>query len=181
MTGRTYWWPHGVPPTSVTMPSYDRCHNLHRQCWASFYRMLSSTAEDAPCEFPAAKLWVHFPSALAAEAFGGKEFPYQFLAAFGFKDTTIARLRKGDASTSDVSGAVLLRNNIHLVVTEAGKTAERLAALKASPKTAWTESRWGRPCEPILRLKLKGSRTLHLLMTGARRRGKIECAVRRLG
>ena len=34
------------------------------------------------------------------------------------------------------SGAVLLRSNVHLIVTDAGKTTERLHALKASQKTA---------------------------------------------
>ncbi|HEX5999902.1 MAG TPA: type IIL restriction-modification enzyme MmeI [Hyphomicrobiaceae bacterium] len=74
-------------------------------------------------------------SALMAEPFDKAEFPYQFLAAFGFKDTTIRKLRAGASATSDVPGAVLLRSNIHLAVAEPGKTSEAIKALKASPKT----------------------------------------------
>lgn len=75
-------------------------------------------------------------SALAAEPFNREEFPYQFLAAFGFKDTTIKKLKSGASNASDVPGAVLLRSNIHLIVAEPGKTTERLVALKASQKTS---------------------------------------------
>jgi hypothetical protein len=75
-------------------------------------------------------------SALMAEPFNREEFPYQFLAAFGFKETTLKKLKTGASNTSDVPGAVLLRTNIHLATTEPGKTAEMLAALKASPKMA---------------------------------------------
>ena len=73
-------------------------------------------------------------AALMEEPFDGQEFPYQFLAAFSFKETTLKKLRSGASSTSDVPGAVLLRNNIHLAVADRGKTAEALAALKSSPK-----------------------------------------------
>lgn len=75
-------------------------------------------------------------SALVAEPFKRDEFPYQFLAAFGFKETTLKKLKTGASNTSDVPDAVLLRNNIHLVVAAQGKTTERLVALKASQKTA---------------------------------------------
>ena len=34
-------------------------------------------------------------SALALQPFDGAEFPFAFLAAFGNKETTIKRLRKG--------------------------------------------------------------------------------------
>jgi hypothetical protein len=75
-------------------------------------------------------------AALMEEPFDGQEFPYQFLAAFGFKETTLKKLRSGASNTSDVAGAVLLRNNIHLSVADHGKTGETLAALKASAKMA---------------------------------------------
>jgi hypothetical protein len=75
-------------------------------------------------------------SALMAAPFNQGEFPYQFLAAFGFKETTLKKLKTGASNASDVPGAVLLRSNIHLATAEPGKTAEALAGLKASPKTA---------------------------------------------
>ena len=75
-------------------------------------------------------------SALVAEPFKRDEFPYQFLAAFGFKETTLKKLKTGASNTSDVQNAVLLRSNIHMVVAEPGKTTERLVALKASQKTS---------------------------------------------
>jgi hypothetical protein len=75
-------------------------------------------------------------AALMEEPFDGQGFPYQFLAAFGFKETTLKKLRSGTSNTSDVPGAILLRTNIHLAVADHGKTGEKLAALKASPKMA---------------------------------------------
>jgi hypothetical protein len=75
-------------------------------------------------------------SALVAEPFNGEDFPYQFLAAFGFKETALKKLKSEAASTTDVPGAVLRRGNIHLIVAPPGQTSARLAALKASVKTA---------------------------------------------
>jgi hypothetical protein len=72
-------------------------------------------------------------SELAAESFDRVEFPYQFLAAFGHKDTALRRLRAGNNNSSDVLGGVLLRGNIHLAVAEPGEVAVSLAALRASP------------------------------------------------
>lgn len=54
-------------------------------------------------------------SALALEPFNAAEFPFQFLAAFGNKSTTIQRLRSGSTNASDIEGGVLQRNNIHIV------------------------------------------------------------------
>ena len=48
-------------------------------------------------------------SELALQPFDAAEFPFAFLAAFGNKETTIKRLRKGDSNASDVPGAVLQR------------------------------------------------------------------------
>jgi hypothetical protein len=64
------------------------------------------------------------------------EFPFAFLAAFGNKETTIARLRKGDTNKSDLPGGVLQRNNIHLAVAKPGQVGATLVALRASPETA---------------------------------------------
>jgi hypothetical protein len=73
-------------------------------------------------------------SSLAAAPFNAAEFPFQFLRAFGNKETTIKRLRS--ASTSDVEGGVLQRNAIHIAVCAEGEVGETLAKLRASPKTA---------------------------------------------
>jgi hypothetical protein len=74
-------------------------------------------------------------SDLAAEPFDAVEFPFQFLAAFDKKETTLKRLRKGDSNKSDVPGGVLLQANIHLAVCPVGETRATLERLKASPKT----------------------------------------------
>jgi hypothetical protein len=75
-------------------------------------------------------------SDLVAERFDAAEFPFQFLAAFDKKETTLKRLRKGDSNKSDVPGGVLLQGNIHLAVCVPGGTRAMLERLKASPKTA---------------------------------------------
>lgn len=72
---------------------------------------------------------------LFQQAFDRDEFPFAFLEAFGNKETTIRRLRKGDSNTSDVQGGVLQKNNIHLAVCSPGEVDATLAALRASPKT----------------------------------------------
>lgn len=74
-------------------------------------------------------------SELAEAPFDAAEFPYAFLTAFGNKDTTIARLRKGDTNKSDVPGGVLQRNNIHLATCAPGQVNATLNALRASPET----------------------------------------------
>ena len=79
-------------------------------------------------------------SDLAAQAFDGEEFPFLFLAAFGSKETTIQRLRKGDSNASDLPGGVLQRNHIHIAVSQPGQVGQALTALKASPKTAQTKA-----------------------------------------
>ena len=55
-------------------------------------------------------------STLALQPFDGSNFPFAFLAAFGNKETTIRRLRKGETNPSDLPGSVLQRNNIHIGV-----------------------------------------------------------------
>lgn len=75
-------------------------------------------------------------SELAEAPFDPAEFPYAFLAAFGNKETTIARLRKGDTNKSDLPRGVLQRTNIHLAVAEPGQVGATLSALRASPETA---------------------------------------------
>jgi hypothetical protein len=74
-------------------------------------------------------------SALAERPFEAEEFPYAFLEAFGNKETTLKRLRKGESNKSDLGG-VLQTNNIHIATCKAGEVTRTLAALKASPATA---------------------------------------------
>ena len=62
-------------------------------------------------------------SNLALQPFDGDEFPYAFLIAFGNRDTTIKKLRsaKNSSNSSDISGGVLQRSNIHIAVCAEGK------------------------------------------------------------
>jgi hypothetical protein len=80
-------------------------------------------------------------SALAEQPFDRAEFPYAFLQAFGNKETTIKRLRKGESNKSDLGG-VLQTNNIHIVVSTPGEVTKTLAALKASPATVKAKARF---------------------------------------
>ncbi|MGB7132888.1 MAG: type IIL restriction-modification enzyme MmeI, partial [Candidatus Sulfotelmatobacter sp.] len=75
-------------------------------------------------------------SNFAAAPFDAAEFPFQFLTAFGNKETTVKKLRSGSSNSSDVPGGVLQRSNIHIAVCPEGKVGEMLAKLRASPKTA---------------------------------------------
>ena len=74
-------------------------------------------------------------SRLAERPFDGSAFPYAFLEAFGNKATTIKRLQSGATNKSDVRGALLQHNNIHMAVSSPGAVHTTLAALKASPAT----------------------------------------------
>src|SRR5438874_1529769 len=74
-------------------------------------------------------------SALSEQPFDAGEFPFAFLQAFGNKQTTLKRLRKGESNRSDLGG-VLQTNNIHIAVAAAGEVTKTLAALKASPAMA---------------------------------------------
>jgi hypothetical protein len=80
-------------------------------------------------------------SALAESPFDAAEFPYAFLQAFGNKETTLRRLRKGESNKSDLGG-VLQTNNIHIAVAAPGEVAKTLAALKASPATARAKAKF---------------------------------------
>jgi hypothetical protein len=74
-------------------------------------------------------------SALAIAPFNEAGFPFQFLEAFGRKETTIKRLRAGASNTSDIAGAVLERAHIHLATALPGQVSQTLDALRTSPKT----------------------------------------------
>jgi hypothetical protein len=80
-------------------------------------------------------------SALAEQPFNREEFPFAFLQAFGNKETTIKRLRKGESNKSDLGG-VLQTNNIHIAVAAPGGVTKTLAALKASPATVRAKAKY---------------------------------------
>lgn len=81
-------------------------------------------------------------SDLAAQPFDAAEFPYAFLAAFGNKETTLKRLRTGNNNTSAVPGGVLLRNNIHIAVCDAGTVGNMLHTLRDSPATTKAKAKF---------------------------------------
>ena len=80
-------------------------------------------------------------SELAEKPFDRQEFPFQFLEAFGNKDTTLKRLRSGVSNKSDLGG-VLQTNNIHIATCAPGQTSGAIAALRASPATAKGKARF---------------------------------------
>ncbi|MBD0417116.1 class I SAM-dependent DNA methyltransferase [Oryzicola mucosus] len=80
-------------------------------------------------------------SALVERPFDAEEFPYAFLEAFGNKETTLKRLRKGDSNKSDLCG-VLQTNNIHIATCKLGDVTRTLEALKASPATVRAKARF---------------------------------------
>ena len=80
-------------------------------------------------------------SDLAGQPFDPAEFAYQFIAAYGAKETILKRLRKGDTNQSD-AGGVLWRNNIHIAVAPAGQVSATLATLRNSAKTASAKAKF---------------------------------------
>jgi hypothetical protein len=78
---------------------------------------------------------------LAEQPFDPANFPYDFLEAFGNKETTIKRLRAGASNKSDLGG-VLQANNIHILTCEAGQVTQALKALKDSPATAKAKAKF---------------------------------------
>lgn len=80
-------------------------------------------------------------SALAEQPFDAAEFPFAFLEAFGNKETTIKRLRKGETNKSDVGG-VLQTNNIHIKACAPGEVTKTLSELKASPTTGRAKAKF---------------------------------------
>ena len=77
-------------------------------------------------------------SKLAEAPFVAQTFPFDFLEAFGNKQTTLKRLAdtgKSSTNKSDLSGGLLQRNNIHLKVCAEGEVIATLAALRNSPAT----------------------------------------------
>jgi hypothetical protein len=81
-------------------------------------------------------------SELAQQPFDAGEFPFQFLAAFGNKATTVTRLRAGNTNQSDIPGGVLQRSHIHLATCAPGDVDATLTELRSSPKTASQKARF---------------------------------------
>ncbi|MGY9036630.1 MAG: class I SAM-dependent DNA methyltransferase [Rhodobacterales bacterium] len=80
-------------------------------------------------------------SDLAEQPFDADEFPYDFLLAFGNKETTLKRLRTGASNKSDLGG-VLQTNNIHLKTCAKGEVGQTLTALKESPTTTKAKAKF---------------------------------------
>jgi len=74
-------------------------------------------------------------SKLASHPFNSEEFAYDFLEAFGNKNTTLKRLRSGNSNKSAFKGGVLQRNNIHIAVCEEATVEDTLILLKESSET----------------------------------------------
>lgn len=81
-------------------------------------------------------------SDLALQPFDATEFPFDFLAAFGNKDTALKRLRAGNNNASDVPGGVLQRSNIHIAACDVGIVSQTFNALRASPATAKAKAKF---------------------------------------
>lgn len=74
-------------------------------------------------------------SSLAEQPFDAAAFPYAFLEAFGNKETTIKRLKTPAGNKSDIDGAVLQANNIHIIAGSKIDVTAALNKLKSSPAT----------------------------------------------
>lgn len=81
-------------------------------------------------------------SELAMQQFDAEEFAFDFLAAFGHKETTLKRLRTGNSNTSDVPGGLLLRNNIHIAVCAENTVSETLTTLTKSAATSKAKAKF---------------------------------------
>jgi hypothetical protein len=80
-------------------------------------------------------------TSISEAPFDRDEFPYDFLMAFGNKETTIKRMRSGTSNKSDVGG-VLQTNNLHIAVAQTGGVTQCLKSLKDSPATAKGKARF---------------------------------------
>lgn len=81
-------------------------------------------------------------SQLAEKEFEAESFPYEFLEAFGNKAATIKRLKSGSTNASDVDGAILQRNNIHLLVSPEGQVSNCLTLLRDSQATTKAKAKF---------------------------------------
>lgn len=74
-------------------------------------------------------------SKLAEQPFDAAEFPYAFLEAFGNKPTTIQRLISGNKHKTDIEGAVIQHNSIHMMSCRVGEVLNKLDKLRNSAAT----------------------------------------------
>ncbi len=81
-------------------------------------------------------------SELAGQPFDQGEFPFLFLEAYGNKQTTIKRLRKGNSNKSKVEGGVLQHNNIHIATCAEGKVSDTLQQLRDRPETTKAKAKF---------------------------------------
>lgn len=80
-------------------------------------------------------------SELALKPFSSVEFPFEFLTAFGNKETTIKRLRKGETNKSDCGG-ILQANNIHIKVAKSGEVSSCFKELRDSQATSKAKAKF---------------------------------------
>ncbi|ETI58055.1 class I SAM-dependent DNA methyltransferase [Marinomonas profundimaris] len=81
-------------------------------------------------------------SELAEQPFDAANFPYEFLAAFGNKETTIKRLQSGNTNASDIENAVLQRSHIHIQVCAKNTVTASLEKLKNSKATTKAKAKF---------------------------------------
>jgi hypothetical protein len=81
-------------------------------------------------------------SQLVSQPFDPGEFPFAFLEAYGNKETTVKRLRKGNSNKSKMEGGVLQRNNIHIATCEPGAVANTLRQLQEAPETTKNKAKF---------------------------------------
>lgn len=81
-------------------------------------------------------------SELAEKSFEAGSFPYEFLAAFGNKETTIKRLQSGNTNASDIEGGVLQRSHIHILVCDENTVTSSLEKLKNSKATTKAKAKF---------------------------------------
>ncbi|TXB61841.1 class I SAM-dependent DNA methyltransferase [Phaeodactylibacter luteus] len=81
-------------------------------------------------------------SQLVSQPFDPDEFPFAFLEAYGNKETTVKRLRKGNSNKSKMEGGVLQRNNIHIATCEPGAVADTLRQLQEARETAKNKAKF---------------------------------------
>ncbi|WOB81707.1 type IIL restriction-modification enzyme MmeI [Providencia sp. PROV114] len=74
-------------------------------------------------------------SELAEKPFDAQEFAYDFLRAFGNKETTIKKLRAGQSNSSDLQNGILQRNYIHIAVCDQDSVTQTLSTLRESKAT----------------------------------------------
>ena len=74
-------------------------------------------------------------SKIATEPFTAETFPYDFIAAYDAPPATITRIRNGTQNATDIDGAVLWRQKLHLHVCALGEVEASVQRLSASRAT----------------------------------------------